>query len=314
MIINSKEAFNILQGLDDILILTHSSPDGDAIGSAYGLCHILRGLGKRAAVLTDTVAKTLSFAADKSFALDFEPQAVVTTDVADIKLIPDDYKNYAERGVILAIDHHTANKAFAENTLLDSKAAAACQVIYDMLTENAVAIDKAAANCLYLGIATDTGCFRYSNTAPATLRAAAALIEAGADNARINNDIFETQSPAVMDFETEALCSMTYHFDGRCALMVLPQDMYKKHGVTTADTTGIAALTRRREGVLVGVVLKETEKGSWKVSMRSNEPVSAAEICMSLGGGGHRLAAGAELFTTLNEAKKELLDAIEKAL
>lgn len=309
-----SEAFSLLKKADNILILTHRNPDGDAVGSMFALFHTLKNMGKNVRCIIDSVSDSLSFVVDESAFSEFTPDFIVTTDVADNKLLTKEtYSLYADK-IDLAIDHHAANKPFAQKLLLDSGASAACEVIFDMLRAENVEITKEIANALYLGIATDTGCFRYANTTSRTLIAAGELVAKGVDNGEINRLVFETKSRAYLQFETMAMNSLRTYFDGKCAVLVLTQEMFGKTGVSEEDTHGIAALPRQIEGVLVGIVIKERTDGTYKISVRSNEPVSAAEICEVFGGGGHRLAAGCELSGKESEVVNTVLATVKKVL
>ena len=309
-----SEAFSLLKKADNILILTHRNPDGDAVGSMFALFHTLKNMGKNVRCIIDSVSDSLSFVVDESAFSEFTPDFIVTTDVADNKLLTKEtYSLYADK-IDLAIDHHAANKPFAQKLLLDSGASAACEVIFDMLRAENVEITKEIANALYLGIATDTGCFRYANTTSRTLIAAGELVAKGVDNGEINRLVFETKSRAYLQFETMAMNSLRTYFDGKCAVLVLTQEMFGKTGVSEEDTHGIAALPRQIEGVLVGIVIKERTDGTYKISVRSNEPVSAAEICEVFGGSGHRLAAGCELSGKESEVVNTVLATVKKVL
>lgn len=314
MMLTHKEAFSLLEKTDNILVLTHRNPDGDAVGSAFALYNILKEMGKTVRVEIDTVSPDLSFPVTEEAFSDFEPDFVVTVDVADSKLLsPEHLEKYGDR-VYLAIDHHEANKPFSEHLLLDYKASAACEVLFDMLKEADSEISKATATALYLGISTDTGCFRYPNCTAHTLYCAASLVEKGAPNGEINRIVFETKTRQYVQLESLAMNSMKTYFDGKCALMVITQDMFRRTGTTEADVHGIAALPRQIEGVLAGVVIREKTDGTYKISVRSNEPVSAAEICSALGGGGHRLAAGCDFAGTEAQCVNTVLKIIEEAL
>ena len=244
MTLEHKEAFGLLEKSDNILVLTHRNPDGDAVGSAFALRSILKEMGKRVRVEIDTVPPSLSMPVTEEAFGDFEPDFVVTVDVADKKLLTDEHlEKYGDR-VNLAIDHHESNKPFAENLLLDFRASAACEVIFDMLEEASFSVSEATATALYLGISTDTGCFRYPNCTAHTLYAASRLVEKGAPNAEINRIVFETKTRAYVQLEALAMSSMRTYFDGKCAVIVITQDMFGKTGTTEADVHGIAALPR----------------------------------------------------------------------
>lgn len=314
MILNYEETWRKLNAADDILLLTHRNPDGDAVGSLFGLYRQLKKHGKNVRCLIDDMTNSLKQAVDESAFDDFAPSYVITVDVADPALLtPEQYEKYGS-DVYLSIDHHGTNKNFAEFTLLDPNASAACEVLYDLFGAVGEEIDAETAKCLYIGISTDTGCFRYPNTTAKTLRTAADLVEKGIDNGEINRIIFETKTKEYAAFEKMALNSLKTFLDGRVAVMTLTLAMYAACRIKEADVAGIAALPRQIEGVEVGVVLKERENGSFKISMRSNEPVSVADICAEMGGGGHKLAAGCELTGTEDEVISVLLSHIEKAL
>ena len=314
MTLTHKDAFGLLEKSDNILVLTHRNPDGDAVGSAFALYNVLRELGKRVRVEIDTVSPSLSMPVCDEAQGDFEPDFVVTVDVADKKLLTNEhYEKYGDR-VDLAIDHHEMNRPFAKELLLDYKASAACEVIFDMLESVSHPLTKETATALYLGISTDTGCFRYPNCTARTLYAASKIVESGAPSAEINRIVFETKSRAYVQLESLAMSSMKTYLDGRCAVIVITQDMFRRTGTSEADVHGIAALPRQIEGVLAGVVIREKTDGTYKISVRSNEPVSASEICSVFGGGGHRLAAGCELAGTECQVVSSVVKAVEEAL
>ncbi len=314
MTLTHKDAFGLLEKSDNILILTHRNPDGDAVGSAFALWNVLHEMGKRVRVEIDTVPDSLSMPVTEDAFGDFEPEFVVTVDVADNKLLTNGhFEKYGSR-VDLAIDHHESNKPFARDILLDYRASAACEVIFDMLEAVNFPVSRAAATAMYLGISTDTGCFRYPNCTEHTLYAASRLVECGAPNAEINRIVFETKTREYVQFESLAMSSMRTYFDGKCAVIVITQDMFKKTGTTEADVHGIAALPRQIEGVLAGIVIREKTDGTYKASVRTNEPLSAASICETFGGGGHRLAAGCDLSGTKQQVVNAILKAVEEAL
>lgn len=309
-----SEAFALLEKSDNILILTHRNPDGDAVGSMFALYYLLKDLGKNVRCIIDDVSKSLSFPVTKDAFGDFEPDFIVTVDVADNKLLTAETLSLYGDRVDLAIDHHAANKPFAKKLLLDSRASAACEVLYDMIKQAGLEITLDIANALYLGISTDTGCFRYPNTTARTLLVASELVKAGADNGEINRIVFETKTREYVHFEALAMNSLKTYYDGKCAVLVIRQEMFRKTGVSEEDTHGIAALPRQIEGVLVGIVIKERTDGTYKISMRTNDPVCASDICAVFGGGGHRLAAGCELSGTESEVVSAVLKAVGEEL
>ncbi len=309
-----KEAFRLLEDTDDILLITHRNPDGDAVGSVFAMYNVLREMGKNVRCMLDNVSDALSIpVCDEAFS-DFEPRFVISVDLADNKLMTSDvYSLYSDK-VFLSIDHHAVNTPYAENLLLDSSASAACEVIYDMLVSAGQEISQKTAEALYLGISTDTGCFRYSNTTAKTLETAARLVAKGINNGEINKRVFETKTKEYFRFESLATSSMRTYLDGKCAVITLTQDMFRRTGVPESDTHSISGLPRQIEGVLIGIVIKEKKEGGYKISVRSNAPASAAAVCECFGGGGHRLAAGCEIAGSLGEVTNKLLKAVQEEL
>lgn len=314
MRIDSKTAAAMLAEMDSILILTHANPDGDTLGCGYALCRALHHLGKTAGVAcSDTIPEKYAYMWEGMAQPEFSPKHVIAVDVADTKLIGRSLKAYKER-ITLCIDHHASNVLYAPYTLLDAGAGAAAEIIYEVIRELGAAFTKPMADCIYTGLSTDTGCFRYANATARTYRIAAEMIDAGADAAEINRRMFETKSKAYVALEKMAMDTLEMYFDDRCAVLTLTQKMFTDSGLKDNESEGIAALPRQIEGVIVGVTLRERMEGGYKASIRTHAPVDASLICQAMGGGGHARAAGCQIKDTLENAKRLILSNIQKAL
>lgn len=302
-----------LKSHDKYVVLTHVNPDGDTLGSAYGLKLGLKKLGKRVQVVCcDEIPNKYDYFIDDS-ECDFIPETVVAVDVADIKLLGDLYERFEGR-IDLNIDHHVSNTHYAKRLYLDAQAAAAAECVYEILDELGVEMDRNIANALYTGLSTDTGCFKYVNVTARTHEIAARLYEIGVDAAEINRIMFDTKSKSRVEMEMIVLSSAEFHFDDRCMLMSVTLDIQKKTGCSKSDIEGIPPMSRSVEGVLAGVTVKETRENEFKISLRTYEPLDASAICGRLGGGGHRAAAGCTVIGTLAEAKAQILQAVKEAL
>ncbi|MCQ2479639.1 MAG: bifunctional oligoribonuclease/PAP phosphatase NrnA [Clostridia bacterium] len=313
MIDTPSAAAEILKAQDNILILVHGHPDGDTLGCGYSLCRALLSLGKKAAVsCSDEIPKKYSYLSQGIESLSFDPQFIVSVDVADAALLGKKNKELYGDKVDLSIDHHGSNRIFAKKTLLDDKAAAACEIMLDVIKALGVEITKDIANCIYTGLSTDTGCFRYSNVTPRTMRMGAEMIEAGADNAAINTIMFETKTKTYVALEKLCLAGMETYFDERFALITVTQEMFRLSGSDESECDAIASLPRQIEGVVIGATLREKADGTFKVSMRTHAPADASAICAEMGGGGHMRAAGCQLDGPLENAKKILIENIKK--
>lgn len=309
--IDVKKCASLLKEFDGFLILSHRNPDGDTLGSAFALKRALDLLGKKSMVrCNDEIHPKFSYLWDGLQNNDITYDKIIAVDVADSKLLGADFEAKYGDKVFLCIDHHMSNREYAENLLLEDKAAAAA-VIYDVICELGVEITPEMASCVYTGLATDTGCFMFSNTTPETHRIAAQVMEKGADYTNINRLMFETKTFSYMKLEQMAVSSIETYFDGRVAMMTLTQEMFKESGSSESECDGIASLPRKIEGVNIGVTIREQRDGKYKVSLRTIEPYDAAKICANFGGGGHNRAAGCEFDCSLDEAKNKLLEIIK---
>ena len=308
-----KRAAELLQSWDRILILSHRSPDGDTLGCASALSRALLALGKSVQFrCADPVPKNMAYLfADIEYS-DFEPERIVTVDVAD-KALLGALEPLGER-VDLAIDHHGTHRPFAREIWVDDTAGAACQMIYKLVQAMDVEITPEIADCLYTGISTDTGCFRYSNASPETHRIAASLLECGARAAEINRAMFETKSRAAVELLKHVYGDMEFYHDGRCAVLCLTRALLEETGAGESELTGVSSFVRQVEGVLIGLTLQERGENEYKVSMRSNAPASAQAVCARFGGGGHKFAAGCTIHAPLEEAKAQIVAACGEAL
>lgn len=315
MRIDAKRTAELILNEDNILILVHSNPDGDTLGCGYALLRALRKLGKKAEVLRpDNTAKKYNYLFDDLGHEDFEPNYIISVDVADIKLLENDVREKYGNKINLAIDHHPSNCVESEYLLLEDTAAAACEIVFKVIRLLGAELDKKIADCLYTGLSTDTGCFRYSNTTSQTYRMAADLVDAGADGGKINRVMFETKTKSYVSLEKLVMDTLEMYYDGRCAIISLTYDMYEKSGSDESETDPLASKTRQIEGVDVGVFIREKQDGTFKISLRTLESVNASEVCKKLGGGGHARAAGCQFEGTLEEAKKRIIEVVGEYL
>lgn len=313
--ITLKETADLLLDSNSILLLTHSHPDGDTLGSATALAHALKYAGKRVAVICgDKIPSAYDFMFEGLDTEGFEPELIAAIDVADEKLLGDEFRGIYGGKIDICIDHHGSNLGYAKRLLLDSTAAATAEIVFNLIEQLALPITELMASALFTGVSTDTGCFRFSNTTADTHRIAARLIELGADTGRIIQVFFETKTKAFANLERLANESMRMYCDGRCAIITVTQAMFRASGADESETDRIANLPRQIEGVLVGVTIRELKDGGYKASVRTHGEIDAAAICKRLGGGGHPGAAGCTLTGTVKQATNALLKEIEAEL
>ncbi len=312
--INCRKVCCFLKHNDDFIILTHVSPDGDTLGSAYALALGLKQIGKSAYVVcSDDIPARYDYFVKRAELSPVEYKTIVAVDVADAKLLGELYEPCKDR-VALCIDHHISNTGYAENLYLDTKASATAECIYEILKGLRVDITPLIAECLYTGLATDTGCFKYSNVTAKTHLIAAKLLKSGINAAEINRIMFDTKSRARLALEKMVLDTAQFHFDNRCIVLTVTEEMQKKSGCEPSDLEGVAVISRSVEGVLVGVSIKQTDTDTYKISLRTYEPLDASAICQTLGGGGHKGAAGCTLKGDIDSVKAQILAAVKTAL
>lgn len=310
---NLIEVAQFLQTHDNYDILTHAYPDGDTLGSGFALCMALHQLGKKARVITTNIPSKFVYLTENVEQQQFETQTVVSTDVAADSLLGTNMSDYVGR-VDLCIDHHGSNTFNAKQKYVDKNAAANCEIIYKLLVEMNVEITKPIADCLYTGISTDTGCFRYTNTTAETMRVAASLMDLGCNTAYINKVMFETKSKEKIQLEHAVYDTMKYCADGRCAIICTTLEMLKVLDVGDDEMEGLASIPRQIEGVLIGITMREKEGGFFKVSVRTNENINASDFCAQFGGGGHPAAAGCTIEGDLKTVRNKLVEAAEAFL
>lgn len=312
MLTKTQAAEKLLQ-LDDLLILCHRNPDGDTLGSGFALCRALLNIGKRARVFCqDKIPDKFRYMVPEM--PEFEPKHLISVDVADFALFGDKTEEQiALYGPVeLAIDHHPSHRPFAQELYLEGNSASCCEIIWELLNEkkDCWKLDRTIADCLYTGVATDTGCFKFSNTSPRTHRIAAELIEMGADYVTINKVMFDTKTFEELKLERLALDRLWMSEDGKIAVMTITKELMEEAGVDETGLDAITSLPRKIEGVEVGITLKQRGETEFKVSVRTGETTSASDICAHFGGGGHARAAGCQFEgLSTGEIQKKMVEA-----
>lgn len=307
---NYKQCAKTLLGHENILILTHKNPDGDTVASAAALCNALRRGGRTACLYQNPQIgeKLLPYARDFFAPAGYKYKYVVAVDIATEGLLPQGY----EGPVNFCIDHHPTNSHYAGAELVRPEKSSCAEVVMELILNINTEITRDEATLLYIGLSTDTGCFQYSNTNSASLRAAAELLRLGADNAGVNLTFFRKVSRARLLLESLIYAGMDYYRDGKISVATVSLDMMEKAGATEDDCDDLAGLAGRAEGSVVSITIREQADGNCKISVRSNPEVSSSDICAVFGGGGHAMAAGCTIMGTPKMAKELLLQVIDE--
>lgn len=299
-----SRAAELLMQRDNITLLCHRRPDGDTVGSAFALYYALKTLGKEVRVLcADPLPKLYDYLYPgyKPGRILYEPvEYVVAVDVATAGMLGSLEERYGTM-VDLCIDHHPSNSDYAAQTCLWSEAGACAEPVAAIIKAIGLPVSGRIAECIYTGLATDTGGFRYSNTSAGSMRLAAEIMESGVDTALLNTRIFESESKAKVLAEAAMMSALQFYADDRIAVMPVTLAVRVATGVTGEELEDVAGIPRKIEGVLLGITIKEHED-ECHISLRSKEPVNADEIAKVFGGGGHRFAAGCTIKASVEEA------------
>jgi phosphoesterase RecJ-like protein len=300
-------------------ILSHLDPDGDAIGSALGLAHVLERLGKRATVhLPGGAPRMYEFlpGAERVRA-DFDASGIDAVIVLDATS-PDRLADLAfavHAGLpVLNVDHHVDNVRFGDHVWVDPTFGATALMVHDIATAGEFDIDADAATCLYTGVLTDTGRFTFSNADARALQVAGELVRLGAKPHEIAHAVYERFSEEALRLLGQVLSTLDLRDGGRVACLHATRAMLAETGATTQDAEGFATYARSVAGVQVGLFLREMEDGMVKVSFRSNEGVPIHGVAGQFGGGGHPSASGARVSGPIAEAKEAVLRAVSEHL
>lgn len=304
-----SRAAELLMQRDNITLLCHRRPDGDTVGSAFALYYALKTLGKEVRVLcADPLPKLYDYLYPgyKPDRILYEPvEYVVAVDVATAGMLGSLEERYGTM-VDLCIDHHPSNSDYAAQTCLWSEAGACAEPVAAIIKAIGLPVSGRIAECIYTGLATDTGGFRYSNTSAGSMRLAAEIMESGVDTALLNTRIFESESKAKVLAEAAMMSALQFYADDRIAVMPVTLAVRAATGVTGEELEDVAGIPRKIEGVQLGITIKEHED-ECHISLRSKEPVNADEIAKVFGGGGHRFAAGCTIKASVEEAARLLV-------
>ncbi len=297
--IDSREALAVLRSLQDVHILIHRSPDGDCIGGGCALYHILRQYGIRSRVCcADPIPSMYRDITEGIAEEDFEPQVRIAVDVADRKLFGDLPDADKDAEIVLAIDHHISNTHYAKQLYWNPHSAAACEVLFRMMQENHIPMTREIALCLYVGIATDTGCFQFANADAAAFDAVAQIKAAYPDlpYSRLNRELFVLKSKGRLRLDGRLMGNVRLSEDGRVALIYLPYAWMEELRLSSEETDAVANLPMQIIGVEVGITCKQQPDGSYRISLRGGEHADVSKIAQHFGGGGHIKASGCSVF------------------
>ena len=305
------ETAEYLKNRDHFIILSHTRPDGDTVGSSAALCLGLRAMGKTAHVLLNKEVSPRFSWLHEGLTVDTpaEDDTIVSVDVAAPGMLPKEFQPLLGR-IKLRIDHHGTATNFTDAELVDPDSASCAELVYDVLEEMGCHMTSAIADAVYVGLSTDTGCFRFANTTAHSFQVASRCAQLGARIYELNQELFETNTLGRLKMQAWIVENMKMLRCGSMAICAIPRSVEEAIGVTSDDMDNISNFPRTVAGVNMAATLRESTDGSVKLSIRAVPGYDAAAITAKFGGGGHKGAAGATFCLPLGEAARKVEEAM----
>lgn len=313
-----RHAVNALSEASSICVITHLRPDADAIGSAASLLLALRQRGKEVCAVIgqdrqiSRNLKSIPTAGEVALVRELPKgyDLYVTVDCGSIDrtgFLAGELKEVAEAGRLLCIDHHASNPGFGSMNLVDKDAESTTMVLMDVFDMMSVQIDRVIAHCLYAGLMTDTGSFRWGR--PVMHDAAGRLMQYGLDTKKIAEQLLDSTTSHDLQMVGRVLSGLQIVEAGKIRMGVLIGHLDIIGGHSDSAVESLVDFVRALEGTDMGVVFKEQAPGIWAVSLRSSA-IDCSEIALSMGGGGHVPAAGYTAQGTPEEIVEQLVEAV----
>lgn len=307
----------LIRERNSFVISSHLRPDGDAIGSALGLMHLLEAMGKQATVcFVDPIPVNFQFLGGRDRVSCSFPaaDAAIFLECDSIERSSVDRREFeaAAPALTINIDHHRSGREFADFNWIDPEAAAVGCMVYDLAVAAGIPISRSMAECLYAAILTDTGSFNYSSTKASTFAMAQHLVESGANPNRIAADVYFSNPPSKVRLLGIALSNI--QIEGAVSWSHVTMEEMERVGASAEDCEGVANHLIGIAGVEAAAFLREMpEQNQFRLSLRSRHALDVSVIAENFGGGGHRNASGCSMEGTLAEVTRRIVAEMREA-
>ena len=304
---------------EKIVVLTHETPDGDAIGSCLAMKNALKKLGKDSDVIIKEVPKIFDFLPEREQIKESSNiekyDLAIGLDCADFKrLVGNEYFENAKKTIV--IDHHSSNKMYGDINFVDPVSPACCQILVGMFQYFDLDIDKELGTCILTGIITDTGGFRYSGVTAETFEFTADLLQKGVNVSDIYKRVLDTKTKGNFELMKRTIDRMEFLEEGKVTFTYITNKDLEEVNAGIGDHEGLVEFGRDIEGVEVSVFIRQREddENTYKISLRSNDYVNVSDVCLMFGGGGHEKAAGALIQGDIEQVKQKIMNELRKVL
>lgn len=311
------EILKEIKAAKTIVILTHESPDGDAIGSSLAMKLILEKLQKQADVIIPEYARVFEFLPSaeqikkESEVKNYD--LAISLDCADLKrLTKNEYFKNANKTIV--IDHHGSNNMYGDLNYVNPVSPACCEILAGMLEYFQMDLTKEIGTCIMTGIITDTGGFRHTGVNPETFEFTAELIRKGVNIPDIYKRTLRTKTKANFLLTQKVMERMELLEDGKVTFTYITSQDEKEVSAEPGDHEGLVDIGRDIEGVEVSIFIRQKEEEAYKISLRSGDSVNVSDICLMFGGGGHPRAAGAFIQGNIEQVKEKILKEVRKVI
>jgi phosphoesterase RecJ-like protein len=312
-----RDIARILTQYDGFAVLSHENPDGDAVGSAAAMGHILSRLGKRF-TLADASPLPRQFAwmdipGKWTSAVPNEYGYAIALDCGDAARLGA-LEQAVDPARLIVIDHHLGNPGFGAVNWVDTTASSTAEMVAALAEHLGLPLDGGLGQCLYVGMVTDTGDFTFGSTRPETLELAARILRAGLDVGAVNASLRNQWSLSRIKLWSEIMGGMKLHAGGGLGSIAISQEALSRTGTGVEDCDGLVNWVLRVRGVRAAVAVRELPDGRVKFSLRSVGDADVQRVAASFGGGGHRNASGGTVDGPLDEAERMLAAAVGQSL
>ena len=319
-----RKAAAAIKKYKSFLISSHTSPEGDAVGSELAFYYLLKKLGKQAVIVNeDPLPKEYDFFPGKNLIKLYSPSlknidfdCMVVLDCTDLNRVGQVRFLNTENKPVINIDHHISNRGFGTVNLVEPYASSASEVVFRLYKEMRLPFDKDVAVLLYAGMLTDTGSFRYSNTTDSTHKAVAELLRFDFNANQIYRNIYENIPFADMQLLSKALTRIHRDAAGRVAWVEVPAKLLRHKKLSFDLGDHILSFARSIKGIQAVALFRENlgSKKEIRVNFRSNGAVDVNEVAQAFGGGGHKTASGCTIAGKLSEVRRKVLSKIRQYL
>jgi phosphoesterase RecJ-like protein len=319
-----RGAIDFLSRTQRFIVTSHETPDADAIGSECAISKALRGLGREVIVLNaDPTPHKLSFLDPEKTIQFLEREDQVPADIAEYSLLMLDTNDAQNIGQIASlvlprvrehfiIDHHEQEEDLMAGNFIRKSASSTAEIIYLLLREMNVTIDREMAQALFTGIVYDTGSFIYPKTTALTFEIARDLVAKGVRPNTVYSKLYESNSISALILQTRVLTTLELFFSNHVSLLTMTREMVVDSGANYEEADQLINIPLRSEDIRVSVFFKQNPAGLLRCSLRSKANINVVEIAQSFGGGGHRTAAGFKCHDTLEKSKQVVLEKLRK--